>query len=1001
MIRIKKPRRGRVVTEPPPASQYFGYTNVDADSITMMAAGALNLEGQSPWTFYQTADAPEGAWIHYGHDPITATLTLPTALLRGTTYYIFVYFGDYDVHRTVTCVCGGSTSTVVTTDDRDAASGYWSFPACILTPASTSATMVITFAGNTSTDAARLFRGIYITTNANLTMLRDGTAVNLTFPTVMDNSAAVKGNLIPNSGFETGVDSAWGFYSQGSGRTVPVNDMWDNTQGRSGAACLKLSCDSATRFTPSNTAEVIISRVYHLKPNKTYTVSAYFKTSVGLTTDVTVELKNTFVPPAGFDPQYSITSGAVSINSAGWTRVSVTGYAKAYPTPDFQIYITTSGGDGTYILIDDVQLEEGSLDTYAPAANVEAGLVFNVATYPGNIYYTTDSLTTDLVVRNHTGGTLSRTLSYEIYDFQNALVASGTQSLSSIPGNTTQTSSFSIAAGGKQGIFRVVTWLDSEALTEREYTYAIIPEPAESGVDTTSFLGIHPNYYDRSLDVYQRLGIKWVRDLSPAAHGRWSVVEPSDDTFVFYDTQKAAAIDHGMTDVCVLGTNNFWPAWANNVNVPDLPKWGEFCQQMVEHYNGINGPLVKYWEIWNEPGAEAPGLTSAFYAQMLKTATDAILGEDATANVVGMGGVTDTHMQEIIDEIESQYPAWDWQSDLAALATHDYPTGEPPEDLTPILNTYGVPIWNTESGYKDLGFKQGPNSNFISWGISIWPHIPASRFNNGMIGAVGNVTETFLRTIASGQTKYFYYDGRLDADPSKFVHIYSMLDHDLTIKAKGIAYAIAGSLIYQATTLGNIVSGENSYVLVFDAPAAPIAALFSSDFSAKQIVCTLNSNQFEVLDVMGNVISASSPIPFGRIPIYVRGVGISAATLAAGFGAITTRADTAAPNISISDGPRGVIAAGTPFRVRWIASDDTSYPNTGEIDGETQGTTGTPNPLAITYSYQLTPYSTWSSWVAGAYVDYSGLAAGNYTFSVRAKDEAGNISQADRTITVS
>jgi hypothetical protein len=153
---------------------------------------------------------------------------------------------------------------------------------------------------------------------------------------------------------------------------------------------------------------------------------------------------------------------------------------------------------------------------------------------------------------------------------------------------------------------------------------------------------------------------------------------------------------------------------------------------------------------------------------------------------------------------------------------------------------------------------------------------------------------------------------------------------------------------------------------------------------------------------MGNPISNGNPVRYGRIPVYLKGIGITAATLKTALqaGVVTVAADTTAPNLSISDAPRGPIANHN-FRVRWIAFDDSSLPNLGEINPVTN-TAGPPNPNAILYSYYLNGYSpSWSSWSAGTYVDFSNVPSGSYTFSVQAKDATGNLSAVvNRTIVI-
>src|SRR5262249_51519055 len=228
--------------------------------------------------------------------------------------------------------------------------------------------------------------------------------------------------------------------------------------------------------------------------------------------------------------------------------------------------------------------------------------------------------------------------------------------------------------------------------------------------------------------------------------------------------------------------------------------------------------------------------------------------------------------------------------------------------------------------------------------------------------------------------------------PDYFMPHPTILEYDGTVRAKGIAYAIAGSLIDHSTGLGNASADPNSYLLVFDKTNGPVAALFSADKKPRQITLALNSSQLQVLDMMGNPIAVGNTIPYGRIPIYLKGIGITAATLKSALqnGTIAMRTDTMPPNVSVSDAPRGTISENA-FRVRWIGLDDSSYPNTGEINPETNSPSDTPNPEAILYSYYLDGYSaSWSTWTARTFVDFYNVPNGSFTFSVKAKDEVGN-----------
>src|SRR5262245_62531157 len=104
----------------------------------------------------------------------------------------------------------------------------------------------------------------------------------------------------------------------------------------------------------------------------------WMKASPGLSTTATLSLVNTFVPPAGYPAQYILSGNPMPVTDT-WTRLSLTGYLLEYPTSDYQIHVATGGPSGSYLLVDDVQLEEGDLTNYAAAAPVEAGVVIDMS----------------------------------------------------------------------------------------------------------------------------------------------------------------------------------------------------------------------------------------------------------------------------------------------------------------------------------------------------------------------------------------------------------------------------------------------------------------------------------------------------------------------------------------------------------------------------------------------------------------------------------------------
>jgi hypothetical protein len=134
--------------------------------------------------------------------------------------------------------------------------------------------------------------------------------------------------------------------------------------------------------------------------------------------------------------------------------------------------------------------------------------------------------------------------------------------------------------------------------------------------------------------------------------------------------------------------------------------------------------------------------------------------------------------------------------------------------------------------------------------------------------------------------------------------------------------------------------------------------------------------------MMGNAVTpAGSTIRFNQIPIFIEGQGISIDIFRTAFqnSAISETIDSIPPNLSLTYTPTGP-TNDSYLRLRWIAIDDTSVPSDIE-------------PFAIQYSYRLEGHDDdWSEWSARTFVEYSHLPSGNYLFSVKAIDKAGNIS---------
>jgi Big-like domain-containing protein len=933
------------------------------------------------WAAYAGGDSPEGAfmgWMQPGAATLPATITLPQTLQPGS-YWFFVKGYDYGSPIDVNFSIGGGTTTVTPNDDDG--NGAWSVAAPVTVRTSSNQLLLTLQKGGSPTVVSKfLLRGLYVTNDVHESVLKYDSVVHLEYPTRMDNSPAQPGNLVENGGFETGLGHGWGLSEN---RQIPLRSIWDASGGFSSRSSVRLPL--SPRAHSYGTGIDLVSKPYSVKPNKKYTLSAWLRTDPGATATGSLSLVNSFADthllPAGAPKQHRIDK-PFSVGS-GWTQVSVTGYLVEYPTADYQVSITGKDNRGRHLWVDGVSLTEGDPVPYSPKVPLEIGLR---SAQSSNLYYEDQPVLFRLRAANGSTAPQSATVRYEVYDYMNRNVKSGSVSVSAAP-STTVASDLDLGTG-KRGSFRVVLWIDGVEGSEEEVLFGVVPRPQVAGADPSSSMGIHSNFTDFQYEALQKLGIKWDRAMSPGAFFRWSLVEPVDDQIAWYDTNVDAANRRGIQIMGTIGEDG-WPAWADVAGKPNLLKWQEFVGQLVSHYRG----RVQAWEIWNEPNYTfAPD----FYARMVKGAAEAIRKADPEAKVVAMGGAWQPeYTTAVIAELERQFPTWPWRNYLDVFSTHMYPSVEvsaPGSNLGPgeafqnrVISVYGKPVWNTETGQWDSGFFHTSNAPSVLWGRYLLPFEAGYLYTESSPLAVENVSINFLETIANGMSKYFYYDFRNTPNPALLRNHPSALEYDDTVRPKAIGLSILARLFDHSRGLGPLTSGdEYARALLFDRQGTPLIALYSLDNASRALTLSgLTPQQFKAYDVMGNPLPVSgTTIRFSRQPVYLEGQGISVAALRAAFdgGAIRNVADTLAPYLSINTGPRGQVRFGTAIRFRWGAADDTHTP-------------GPDDPDAISYSYRVAGSPTsggWSTWSANTYVDLPNLPRGSYVFEVKARDLARN-----------
>lgn len=788
-------------------------------------------------------------------------------------------------------------------------------------------------------------------------------------PGVLAQSAApaVNGNLIPDGSFETGIGHGWG-PGEGS-RDRGSKAYWDPTTARTGLASLKLE-----------PWDKLISRQISVLPNRPYTLSFWARadgvpgTSQTLFANVQSAYNGTNVLLTGVP----VASKLVVLQGSAWQQVQLTTTISNISTSPSQLHVIIYP-TSTRTWIDDLQLEEGEVATpFQTQAPLELGLTIDT---PGHVLFDDESLSGTLRVYNGTRQPLARDVRCEIYDTQNRKVKEETIPVSIAPGATFQ-SQLNLSSG-RRGAFRAVLWADGIDGSDEEVVFSIVPRPRFANPDASSMIGIHAETSTFQYEILKRLGVKWTRMFSPAGLFRWEKVEIIPGKIDWFDADIIKTVNSGI-DILGNIVGDSWPTWADQGGRPNLDHFENFIYRTVDHYK----PWIKHWEVCNEPNQKAYG--AAFYAEMAKRAYSAIRRADPQARIVGIGGSASPlwAVSALNGMGGSPIPYMD------VVSTHQYPGtetilngtsmgGRDPKAFTDQIGSrFGVPIWNTESGSWCLGFYQGANANHRTIGGA------AYRYQLAAITRPGFVAKSFLDSIGSGLSKYFYYDARFITAGNYYRTHSTVLEYDDSVRPKGVALAILGYFFDHSIGLGDVSPDALSSAYLFDREGTPLAGLFTRRMlDSKSVTLALSRFKFNAYDMWGNVLPISgTTVPFGANPVYIEGInGLTVAELRSALenGFYTQVADTIAPRISISEGPRGSVSPGS-FSFRWIAFDNLSVNMDPVLTRD-----------AILYSYRLGDGSSaWSTWDPSSTLTTTLSTPGSYRFEVRARDEAGNISAA-------
>lgn len=1009
---------------------------------TFISTKQLNLDGQGGWSYFSGADAPNGGYLGHlsaGVTSIQAKVVLPAAIPAGR-HDFYIRVTDYDYYGEVTLSAAGVSARAVTSD-RDA-NRNWTGPISLTLPSATDAfTMTFHKLKSASTPTKCLLTAFYVTSDTSLLLFRNGDAISFDYPAPADydNSPPIKGNLLSNSSFEVGLGRGWGL--AGPRRPATLAEMWDPAVGYHGSGSVKFDIPKGSawfelisrpmhlapnkrhtltayvRSTGRNWANILLRNT--IQPPAGYPapqiLKAGFLTSGANTwqrivlTDVLLEYPDSEFQIVLWAQAYD--GGAVWFDAIQLEEGDPSPY-ELNSSVEVGLQSSVPGNlfyEGTPVIMD-LRVHNAAATTVTTNVAFEIYDYSNQLLREGTVPVTTAGLTTSSQPLDVATG-LRGIFRTKIYipgarDSEEEIVFSIIPKPAIAGRDTTSLVGTHLYSGEWEGKLMErlgIKW--NRALSPAAWFRWSLAEPAEK-----AFI-----WHDSDVLAATRNGITLMANIgehAPAwAHRHFFGLSGVNGSFRPGETVLASsggsgtvtvvlgvahATGHALQLTAVNGTLAQGQTLRGSVSgatatistpvyptTPDLDKWEAYVGAVVTHFKNS----VKHWEIWNEPNQDtsempAPGGIPSFYAEILRRAMIKIKQVDPSAEVIGMGGI---YSPDWALKVINLLPE-NWRDYISALSIHLYPGNGALADnfRTRISEPYNIPIWNTESGSWDLGFYLGKNAN-VRHGIrNLQSFKDADRFYRGTVLEAENVAINFLQSIGGGLTRYFYYDARTVSSPSFFNTHPTMIDFDDSIKAKGIAFGILGSFIDHSKGLGRLhVSESQVEVYLFDKSGVPMAALFSTDGAHRWVDLSsqIAGGGVRAYNLMGNPETlVGSKIPVGRSPILLVGQGITVNSLRSALGAasISPRADTRAPALSITHGPRGPVYMEDTIHMRWLALDDCDIPSEADPD-------------ATQYSFRLVGRDqTWSNWSQLTWIDLQGLESNRYVFEVRAKDRSGN-----------
>ncbi|MFH0963409.1 MAG: sugar-binding protein [Planctomycetota bacterium] len=435
------------------------------------------------------------------------------------------------------------------------------------------------------------------------------------------------GNLLTNASFEAGLRGGWRVVEQRDFR-APVDSEIAYHGVRS--VRLDLPCFEDRIHAPGGRLRnTVLSSLVRLAPGRTYTFSAYAKTSGPEGPNVKISVFGCEVPDSG-EP---IASARLA-STGEWQRGEVSFEAPPMPHDSYFVSVDVWSVKPGSVWLDALQLEEGeSAGEFQPGEAVAFGLS---TTQEGNLFLTTEPFETTLLIANEGSEIRDFTYTVRIVNIRDEEIWSRRESVDALPAGVTER----MVRPDKAftGVFRMEV-LDRDGRLGEEMIGGIVPPPRDDVALDESSMGCHISLEPALMRVTRRYGMRWIRLHDTLPNTRWEYVEIEKGRWVWDDDKMKVALDMGFGLLGTLHTYSY-QEWGSRLWFYDAARKDTFfispegfegyCFEAVNHYKD----LIHYWGFFNEIGG-ATGSAADGVVDLLQRAQRAMRKADPEAKLTG------------------------------------------------------------------------------------------------------------------------------------------------------------------------------------------------------------------------------------------------------------------------------------------------------------------------------------------------------------------------------